>query len=486
MITQSVKNENTCNEVNVSFVKAIVDLKISKLLADCNIRKNSRKLSGEESGAKRSAFEVFQFLLMIAFEGCNLYRFLGSRKQDIACSKSTYHRFLNDCHYNWRRFVTKLASHVIAYFDSLTCESRFKAFVLDDSVIGRSRSKTVELLAFIFDHVTGKKVKGFNLLLLGWTDSFSFVPVGFNMLSSAKGEKRINDIRKDIDKRTSGYKNRIAAVMNKPDAAIELIHNAVKAGITADCVLMDTWFTNEPFINRVLAEGLHVIGMLKDNKQRYYYGKRLLGLKELASTCARLCAPGDYLGSVVVRTRYYQIPVKIVFVRNRNKRSEYIVILSTDCTLSDEEIIRRYGCRWSIECCFKVSKSLLRLGKEFQPVNYDTTVSSTALVLTRFIILEWIRRKNSDEKTICELFFVCCEDVRDMEYSEALKQLLSIFVTGINNGDVTISENTRVELLGWYITQPAFIRTLCTDLMQEAGLIESVANHKPEKKSTVA
>ena len=102
MITQSVKNENTCSAVNVSFVKAIVDLKISKLLTECNIRKNSRKLAGEESGAKRSAFEVFQFLLMIAFEGCNLYRFLGSRKQDIACSKSTYHRFLNDCHYNWR------------------------------------------------------------------------------------------------------------------------------------------------------------------------------------------------------------------------------------------------------------------------------------------------------------------------------------------------------------------------------------------------
>ena len=134
MITQSVKNENTCSAVNVSFVKAIVDLKISKLLTECNIRKNSRKLAGEESGAKRSAFEVFQFLLMIAFEGYNLYRFLGSRKQDIACSKSTYHRFLNDCHYNWRRFVTKLASRVISYFDSLTCESRFKAFVLDDSV----------------------------------------------------------------------------------------------------------------------------------------------------------------------------------------------------------------------------------------------------------------------------------------------------------------------------------------------------------------
>ena len=95
--------------------------------------------------------------------------------------------------------------------------------------------------------------------------------------------------------------------------------------------------------------------------------------------------PGDILGSAVVKTRREHIPVKIVFVRNRNKKSEYIMILSTDCSLSNEEIIRRYGYRWSIECCFKVCKSLLKLGKEFQPVNYDTTVSSTALVFTSFL-----------------------------------------------------------------------------------------------------
>ena len=74
------------------------------------------------------------------------------------------------------------------YFDILTDRSRFKALVLDDSVIERSRSKAVELLAFVFDHVIGKSVRGFNLLTLGWTDGFSFIPVAFNMLSSAKQE----------------------------------------------------------------------------------------------------------------------------------------------------------------------------------------------------------------------------------------------------------------------------------------------------------
>jgi len=46
------------------------------------------------------------------FQGYNLYGYLGSKKQDIACSKSTYHRFLSNEHYNWKR-VTKFLSFFV-------------------------------------------------------------------------------------------------------------------------------------------------------------------------------------------------------------------------------------------------------------------------------------------------------------------------------------------------------------------------------------
>ena len=114
--------------------------------------------------------------------------------------------------------------------------------------------------------------------------------------------------------------------------------------------------------------GLDVIGMLKGNKQVYRYKGKLVNLKQIASNYIRFDTPGDIFGSITVRTKKHHIPVKLVFVRNRNKHDEYIIILSTDCSLSDAEIIRRYGCRWSIECCYKVCKSLLKPGKEFQPV----------------------------------------------------------------------------------------------------------------------
>ncbi len=63
------------------------------------------------------------------------------------------------------------------------------------------------------------------------------------------------------------------------------------------------------------------------------------------------------------------------------------LILTTDCSLSDSEVIRIYRNRWSIEVFF-ATKSLLDLGDEFQGLSYDLTVSNTALVFTRYIIPE--------------------------------------------------------------------------------------------------
>ena len=222
---------------------------------------------------------------------------------------------------------------------------------------------------------------------------------------------------------------------------------------------MDTWFTNEPFIKRVTEEGLHVIGMLKDNKQKYRYNGKSLGLKDLAKHIHFDGFSGIF-GSVLVKTEKQRIPVKLVFVRNRNKRNEYIVILSTDTDLSDAEIVRLYGNRWSIECCFKVCKSLLKLGKEFHGVSYDLTVSSTALVFTRYILLEWIRRQENDGRTLGELVYCVFDEVRDMELSDSLRMLFDILLTGIRSGTVRMDEAVRVQLLNWFCSQPRFIQTL--------------------------
>lgn len=186
------QNENTKNE----FSYAIKELGVGKLLRQSNITKN----------CAIPGFEIFQFLLLLVFHGKNLFHFLNFKHKDQAVSKNTYYRFLNETSYNWKKFLLLLAVKVTTAFDHLTKPNRVKAFVLDDSVVKRNRSKKVELLARVYDYAEHKFQRGFSMLTLGWTDGYSFVPVGFNMLSSANKSNRYQKISDNIDHRTNGYK----------------------------------------------------------------------------------------------------------------------------------------------------------------------------------------------------------------------------------------------------------------------------------------
>ena len=452
MINHISQNENTKDD----FSKTIKELQIGKLLRRSNISKN----------CGISAFEVFQFLLLLVFQGKNLFRFLNSKHKDQAVSKNTYYRFLNETSYNWGKFLLLLAVKVTTAFHSLTRPERVNVLILDDSVIKRNRSKSVELLARVYDHVEHKCQKGFTLLTLGWSDGYSFIPTGFNMLSSANKSNRYNEISDAIDHRSNGYRIRKESMMHKTDAAIQLIENALNAGIKAQYVLMDTWFTTEPMIGAVLNTGLDVIGMVKQVKQSYTYNGKQYKLQELKKF---VCFDGarNIFGSLVVTTKT-GIPVKIVFVRNRNKKSECLYILSTDTSLSDAEIVRIYGNRWSIECFFKSSKSFLKLGTEFQSHNYGAMVSHTTIVFTRYIILEWIRRNQNDQKTYGELFYMFCDDIQDMDLTNALQSLMALFVEHISNLSADITSVIKCKVSEWIGSQASFIQALFGNVCWES------------------
>ena len=93
------------------------------------------------------------------------------------------------------------------------------------------------------------------MFTLGWTGNYSFVPVPFNMMASADEKNRLVPASASVDKRKSGYSNRQDAVQRKPEAAVNMIHDALTTGIQAAYVLMDTWFTNEPFIKKSAGGG---------------------------------------------------------------------------------------------------------------------------------------------------------------------------------------------------------------------------------------
>ncbi len=253
------------------------------------------------------------------------------------------YRFLNHPSFAWRRFFQALSLQVIQHFESLTSATRVRVFIVDDSVLKRNRCKKAELLARVHDHTTGRFVRGYNMLTLGWSDGFSFAPIDFVMLSSAKLTNRFSEMKEQLSKRTQGYKRRLEAFSRKPEAVVALLDRAIQAGFAADFVLMDSWFTQAPLLRSLMSNGLHVIGMIKDMKQRYRIGDKRMTLKELYATLPR-STKSEILGSIFAQTDC-GLPIKLVFVQNRNCRREWLTILSTDTELSNTEIVRIYGMR---------------------------------------------------------------------------------------------------------------------------------------------
>jgi len=381
---------------------------------------------------------------------------LESENAETLPAKDAVYRFLNCPRFSWRKFLLSLSVHTVQKVNPLTSERQVRVFIVDDSVYERSRSRAVELLARVHDHTVNRFVKGFRLLTLGWSDGHTFVPVDFALLSSAKKENRYNEVSLAMDKRTIGYKRRQEAMKQAPEVVVELLQHAFQAGIQANYVLMDSWFTHLPLVHELHQEGLFVIGMVKAMKQRYRLGDQWLTLRELYQVAKPDLGRKQILASVLVELEP-GISGRVVFVKHRHKKREWLALLSTDVTLSNEEIIRIYGMRWDIEVFFKACKSMLKLGKEFQGRSYDMMIAHTSIVFTRYIMLSWESRKDIDPRTMGGLFYLMCDELTGRDWRAALCELWEI-VEPILQGIAINMQQVQCQLQDWIATLPNYIK----------------------------
>ena len=177
---------------------------------------------------------------------------------------------------------------------------------------------------------------------------------------------------------------------------LEMLRSAIAAGIHAQYVLFDSWFSAPATILKIVEEKLHVITMVKrTSKVHYRYEGKKLSVKEIYRKNQKRRGRSRYLLSVEVEILGSDgalLPVRLVYVRKRGKKKEYLVLLSTDMSLPEEEIIRIYGKRWQIEIFFKVCKSYLRLTKECHSTSYDSMVAWNAVVMSRYMMLALDKR----------------------------------------------------------------------------------------------
>jgi hypothetical protein len=303
---------------------------------------------------------------------------------------------------------------------------------VDDTPYARNRSPKTELLSRVYDHSKKVYMLGFRLLTLGWSDGCTFMPVNSCLLSSENPKNRLREAR-PIDKRTCGYRQGQLALSTAPAAMIAMVRSAAASGIHASHVLFDSWFSMPSTILALNHEKLHVISMVKKTtKVHYRYNGEMLPVTKIYTQNRKRRGRSKYLLSAKVevcsRDRLESIPARLVYVRKRGARKDYLVLISTDMSLSEGEIIRIYGKRWDIEVFFKVCKSFLRLAKECHSISYGAMMAWIAIVFARYMMLALENRIRQDERSMGVLFHAACDELSDITLIEALRLLMKTFL----------------------------------------------------------
>ncbi len=406
--------------------------------------------------------EVFQYLFLLIFSNRSMYMSLITGRNTPGFAKDTVYRFMKMLQINWIRFTTLLASRIIRdAIVPLDSEDRANVLIIDDSMFERNRSKKVELLAKAYDHANHRYRFGFRMLTLGWSDGSSFLPVNSILLSSENKKNRVNEAVK-VDKRTAGYKRRLLSIQKGTQAMLELLKTAKKAAVPAKYVLFDSWFSSPSTLHAVKTIGYDVIGMVKKTPKMFFrYKGEDMSLITIYNRNKKRRGRSRYLLSVLVDVVKdgKVIPAKVVYVRNRNKRKEYLCLISTDTTLDENEIIRIYGKRWDIEVFFKVCKSYLNLSRECNSLSYDAMTAHTAVVFTRYMMLSLESREGNDNRSLGELFLYFSDEMSDITWIQAFRMLLQMFRTMLNN-NTELSDNKIDELVNTFMnTLPALLKS---------------------------
>jgi hypothetical protein len=281
---------------------------------------------------------------------------------------------------------------------------------------------------------------GFKMLTLGYWDGKSLITADFSLHREAGSKGNPDSYRDGMSekelkaqyskKRTKDQpaQKRVWELdQKKTDVAISMLKRAVKNGLAASYVLMDSWFVNDGIIKaaRSIKNGaLHVLGMCKMDKRKYMIAEKELNAAQIITRYER--KKGHY--SRKYKSHYFTVTalykgetVKLFFIKYGNARN-WTLLLGTDLSLDFVKALELYQVRWSIEVLFKECKQYLRLGKA-QNTDFDGQIADATLTLITHTVLSLQKRFGAYE-TMGELFRETGQHLIELTFWERILNVL--------------------------------------------------------------
>jgi len=377
----------------------------------------------------------------------SLLHFTSAEKDALYCT-------LNREDLNWRQLNLKVAIKAVQQMPPCITP---KAFVLDDSIKIR-HGKKMPGVSSHFDHTLGRSVMGQQVLNLGLSCEYGYVPLDSEIfISDVKAQglhQEFKDARSIVGKRYFQAQHQ-----SKPQMARTMMSRAIRAGIEVDYLLADAWFGTKGMLRT--AEELSVASIVRMKKSKLKY--RLTFYKNEKKVVQMLNL--HELFQYSIRKNWQKIPgqpyqckvldvelnltnstskepeqwrnVRLLFVRGNieaNKpqtgKHDWAVFLTTDLSLEASKILEIYALRWAVEVYFKEAKQNLGFLKE-QSNHYAAYIASIHLAAIRFCML--IIAKQDREMDLSGVRRSLSHNLTDINFAVRLWQVFKAVISGALN-----------------------------------------------------
>lgn len=403
---------------------------------------------------KGYSFEsIFSILISLSFLGVNSVNGLSGH---IEAKKDVFYRLKNNSKINWRAILWLFCQRFINLTNAEHTDNKgLKCLIFDDTLIPKT-GKFIEKVSYVWDHVLGRFVLGYKLLLMGYWDGTSFLPLDFSLHREQGKNKehpfglRKRDYNKQYkkkrDKTTKSYERSKEVDESKVVSVIKMFKRAVSKGLKIDYVLVDSWFTCDALIEAVISvknQTIHLIGMYNIVKTKFLFNGKLQTYSQIR----------NYLGKAKrcrsLNLYYLQASVEYkgkriqLFFSKQGKRGKWKVFITTNTKIKFIELIKIYQIRWSIEVFFKEAKQLLKMGR-CQSNDFDAQIADLTITMIQHTILT-LRYRFDTYESKGKLFDAIKDEIVMRKLDERLWELfvaiISIFAELIDGVD----ENEIIE-----------------------------------------
>jgi len=367
---------------------------------------------------------VLHFVYMLVM---NKKIFTFMKQSNDSFKKDVYYRLLANSSYNWRSLLSLSSLKILSLLHKIQDAKAIKVFIIDDTVEDKVGKNVEGSCDSLWSNKEKRKIRGLNVVSLNYSDGFSNFMLDFSIAMNKYARVAIEDFTNKIDHRTNAYKRRVETTKGKSQIAIDMVKRAVKSGIQADYLLVDSWYSKPVFIKEMNTLGLRVISRIANNNKIWNFIGKEKSLEAIYNKFKALksAKPGKY-GKKIKFTYFSAVvehktagKLKIVFIKTKEK---LIPIVSTDLHISDEEIIEIYKRRWDIEQGYKELREHFGFGKEENRI-YEALIARITLSFFTYNIVSYINRISNEPKTIGGLF-------KDLECElHTLAIAMQVFIT---------------------------------------------------------